>query len=109
MAAILEVESTLTDRYQTTVPEMVRRVLGLGKRDRIRYEIGPNGEVVLARVEVSREDDPVVEPFLEFLASDMARHPERLMSLSAALPSQLNSLIGDVDVDLDAPLPDGDE
>ncbi|MEO6022286.1 MAG: regulator, partial [Burkholderiales bacterium] len=25
MAATLEVESTLTDRYQTTVPETVRR------------------------------------------------------------------------------------
>ena len=29
MARALEVESTLTDRYQTTVPETVRRVLAL--------------------------------------------------------------------------------
>ncbi len=29
MAATLEVESTLTDRYQTTVPETVRRALKL--------------------------------------------------------------------------------
>ena len=29
MAATLEVESTLTDRYQTTVPETVRRALCL--------------------------------------------------------------------------------
>ena len=35
MAATLEVESTLTDRYQTTVPETVRRALQLGKRDKI--------------------------------------------------------------------------
>ena len=34
MAATLEVESTLTDRYQTTVPETVRRALQLGKRDK---------------------------------------------------------------------------
>ncbi|MDT1842854.1 regulator, partial [Acinetobacter baumannii] len=27
MPAILEAESTLTDRYQTTVPEAVRRAL----------------------------------------------------------------------------------
>ena len=33
----LQVESTLTDRYQTTVPETVRRVLRLGKRDKIHY------------------------------------------------------------------------
>ena len=32
MTATLTVESTLTDRYQTTVPESVRRALHLGKR-----------------------------------------------------------------------------
>ncbi len=54
MRATLEVESTLTDRYQTTVPETVRRVLRLGKRDKIHYTIRPNGEVVLTRAEVPR-------------------------------------------------------
>ena len=29
MRATLELESTLTERYQTTVPETVRRALGL--------------------------------------------------------------------------------
>ncbi|TAL82637.1 MAG: hypothetical protein EPN62_04060 [Candidimonas sp.] len=43
MVAILEVESTLTDRYQTTVPETVRRALGLDKRDKIHYTIRPHG------------------------------------------------------------------
>ncbi|MFM8481213.1 MAG: type II toxin-antitoxin system PrlF family antitoxin, partial [Gammaproteobacteria bacterium] len=33
MPAAMQVESTLTDRYQTTVPETVRRALRLGKRD----------------------------------------------------------------------------
>ena len=33
---IEEVQSALTDRYQTTVPQPVRRALGLRKRDRIR-------------------------------------------------------------------------
>ena len=36
-----EEASTLTDRYQTTVPETVRRVLNLHKRDRIYYSIAP--------------------------------------------------------------------
>ncbi|MFN5651359.1 MAG: type II toxin-antitoxin system PrlF family antitoxin, partial [Actinomycetes bacterium] len=47
MAAKLEAESTLTDRYQTTGPETVRRALKLGKRDKIHYTIRPGGEVVL--------------------------------------------------------------
>jgi antitoxin PrlF len=33
--ASLEIESTLTDRYQTTVPDAVRRTLKLRKRDKI--------------------------------------------------------------------------
>lgn len=39
MAASLEVESTLTERYQTTVPETVRRALKLGKGDKVRYTL----------------------------------------------------------------------
>ncbi|MDZ7641625.1 MAG: type II toxin-antitoxin system PrlF family antitoxin [Desulfurivibrio sp.] len=64
MTATLEVESTLTDRYQTTVPETVRRTLQLGKRDKIHYTIRPGGEVVLSRVEPSEKDDPVLGRFL---------------------------------------------
>ena len=56
MPAILEVESTLTDRYQTTVPETVRRALSLGKRDKIHYTIRSSGEVVLTRAEVSNSN-----------------------------------------------------
>ncbi len=35
--ATLVAESTVTDRYQTTMPDPIRRVLKLGKRDRLRY------------------------------------------------------------------------
>ncbi len=38
MASTLELESTLTDRYQTTVPETVRRALKLGKRFKVCWE-----------------------------------------------------------------------
>ena len=45
MRATLELESTLTDRYQTTVPNSVRRALRLGKRDKLRYRVQPDGTV----------------------------------------------------------------
>lgn len=110
MSATLEIESTLTDRYQTTVPETVRRALRLGKRDKMRYSIRPGGEVVLTRVDDNAEaDDPVLGPFLGFLAHDIASHPERLRSIDAALVQRLRSLTGDVEVDLDAALPADDE
>ena len=83
MAATLEAESTLTDRYQTTVPETVRRVLRLGKRDKIQYTIRPGGEVVLTRAEIREGDDPVLQQFLGFLVRDIADHPERLKPVDA--------------------------
>ncbi|MEX2258178.1 MAG: type II toxin-antitoxin system PrlF family antitoxin [Woeseia sp.] len=108
MAAILEVESTLTDRYQTTVPETVRRALKLGKRDKIHYTIRPGGEVVLTRADASG-DDPVLGQFLGFLAHDITRHPERLQSVDAGLVHRLQSLAGGIEVDLDAALSADDE
>ena len=109
MPATFQVESTLTDRYQTTVPETVRRALRLGKRDKIHYTVRPSGEVVLTRVEASEVDDPVLGQFLGFLARDITTHPERLQSVDARLVKRLQSLIGDVEVDLDIALSADDE
>ena len=109
MAATLEVESTLTDRYQTTVPETVRRALRLGKRDKIQYTIRPGGEVVLTRVEVTAVDDPVLGLFLGFLARDIASHPERLQAIDSTFVQRIQSLTGGIEIDLDAPLSADDE
>ena len=109
MPTTIEVESTLTDRYQTTVPETVRRALGLAKRDKIRYSIRPGGDVVLIRANVSEGDDPVLGQFLGFLARDIATHPERLRAVDAGIVQRLQSLVGGIEVDLDAALSADDE
>ncbi len=109
MPTILEVESSLTDRYQTTVPETVRRALQLGKRDKIHYTIRPSGEVMLTRAKASDGDDPVLVQFLDFLARDIANHPERLEPVDAGLVQRLESLVIGVKVDLDAALSASDE
>jgi antitoxin PrlF len=109
MPATFEVESTLTDRYQTTVPETVRRALRLGKRDKIHYTIRPSGEVVLTRVEASESDDPVLGQFLGFLTRDIATHPGRLQGVDASFVQRLQSLTGGIEIDLDAPLSADDE
>ena len=109
MPATLEVESTLTDRYQTTVPETVRRALRLGKRDKIHYTIRPGGEVLLTRAEASEGDDPVLGQFLGFLVRDIASHPERLQAVDAGLVQRLQSLVGGMEVDLEATLSADDE
>lgn len=109
MSAFLEAESTLTDRYQTTVPETVRRALKLGKRDKIHYTIRPDGEVVLRRAAPTDGNDLVLGQFIEFLARNMADHPERLQAVDRGLVERIHSLVGHVEVDLDAPLPADDE
>ena len=109
MAAIFEAESTLTDRYQTTVPETVRRALKLGKRDKIHYTIRSDGEVVITRAAATEGDDPVLAQFLGFLARDIASHPERLQAIDTGLVQRIQSLVGSVEVDLDEALSRDDE
>jgi len=107
--ATLEVESTLTDRYQTTVPETVRRALKLNKRDKVHYVIRQNGEVVLTRAASSESDDPALGSFLNFLARDIAEYPEHILAVEDALMQRIQSLTKGVEVDLDAPLQEDDE
>ena len=109
MSTIFQAESSLTERYQTTVPESVRRTLKLGKRDKIRYTIRPDGDVVMSRVDVVEEEDPVMGQFLNFLAGDLANHPERLASIDTGLAGRIQSLVSGVKIDLDAPLSADDE
>ena len=102
---ILEAESTLTDRYQTTIPESVRRTLGLGKRDGIIYTVLDNGTVQISRAE---GEDPALGPFLALLAEDIALHPEHLQVVPDSLLSRIDDLVGGMDVDLDAPIDEDD-
>ncbi|AIE76256.1 type II toxin-antitoxin system PrlF family antitoxin [Synechocystis sp. PCC 6714] len=101
-------ESTLTDRYQTTVPDPVRKALGLNKRDKICYTIEPDGKVWISRVD-QEENDPVLGKFLDFLAQDMDKNPQHIQAISSELVGRVQSLVSGVDVDLDAPLLDEDE
>ena len=100
--------STLTDRYQTTVPEPVRRALALGKRDRIRFREDESGRIYLERVE-DLDSDPALAPFLKLIEADLAARPDAISPLSADRVAQIDALLGDDDIDLDAAfVPDED-
>lgn len=51
------------------------------------------------------DDDPAVPAFLDFLARDIALHPERLRPLDPAFAARILALVEGVEVDMDAPLP----
>lgn len=106
MTKILQAASTLTDRYQTTIPEPVRELLHLNKRDKITYIIEDNGKVLISR---AIEDDPILGRFLNFLANDIKNNPSHIQLFSQTLIDRANNLTSGIEIDLDAPLSDEDE
>ncbi|TBR41961.1 type II toxin-antitoxin system PrlF family antitoxin [Marinomonas agarivorans] len=105
--SLLITESTLTDRYQTTVPDVVRKALRLNKREKIRYTIQPDGNVLLSRAE--EKSDPVLGSFLTFLANDIQSNPQHLQAATPELAHRIQHLVGEMDIDLEAPLDDEDD
>ncbi len=100
--------SKLTTRYQTTIPQVVREVLGLEKHDKICYTVQSDGKVLISREE-KVEKDPVLANFLTFLANDMIQNPHNVRETDSDLRDRIQSLVSDVDIDLDSPLSEEDE
>ncbi len=95
--------SSVTDRYQTTIPKGVRDALGIRRGDTLAYELSGD-QVVLRRRVVDDADDPALLGFLDLLERDIAAHPERLRPVPAALVERARELVHGVDIDLDAAL-----
>ncbi|MGP2494383.1 MULTISPECIES: type II toxin-antitoxin system PrlF family antitoxin [Hyphomicrobiales] len=107
MGALLKEESTITAKGQTTVPKAVRKALGVDYGGRIAFFVDDQHRVYVEKA-TEETSDPVVDRFLEFLAHDMAKHPGRsIVPLPPSLRDRMISLVGTMDVDLDAEI-DGD-
>jgi len=108
-AKFLEIPATITERGQTTVPAAIRKMLNLGKGDRVVFKGMADGTVVIARKEEresAEAEDPVIGRFLAFLAGDMAKTPRRIRPVPRNLVNRAKSLVEGVEVDLQAALPD---
>ncbi len=57
----------------------------------------------------TKESDPILGKFLNFLARDMEKNPQHIQVISSDLANRIQSLVSDVEIDLDAPLSDEDE
>jgi antitoxin PrlF len=101
-------DSTLTNRYQTTIPEMVRKVLHLNKCDKIRFTLQADGTVLISRADQD-ENDPVLDSFLTFLANDISQNPKNVSSIGPDLIERIRPLISGVEIDLNSPLSDEDD
>jgi len=104
--AVIEIEATVTERGQTTVPAAIRRMLRLGKRGSIVFRGLPDGTVVVAARDGDEASDPVLGKFLDFLAQDMQNNPAGLLPANAQTIARVRDLTAHIKVDLDAPLKD---
>jgi antitoxin PrlF len=107
MGVLLEIEATITERGQTTVPSAIRKALGVDRNDKIMFRQMDDGSVVIAPKADEREgSDPVISKFLAFLEQDMSNHPEGLVPLRQELLDHSGSLIEGMAINLDEPLAD---
>ena len=95
-------QSTLTARYQTTIPTEVRRRLGLQGGDQITYRFTEEGRVELIR---ESSEDPILGAMLDALERDVVAYPERLVAVDELMYDELKKW--DLDVDLDSDLDEG--
>lgn len=102
---LVTAESTLTDRYQTTIPEVVRKALGLGKRDKLEFLLDETGAVRIKKAEQPEEHfDPALIAFLDLLAKDIEQNPQNLREVPESLWLAIDKLTEGVEVDLDEKL-----
>lgn len=97
----IEKVATITAKGQTTIPKAVRQALGADYGGKIAYRIDEHG-VSLHRVEAA--EDPALGAFLEFLATDIRTHPERIQSVSSDLRGRIEALTAGLETDLNAPI-----
>jgi len=102
----ISAESTLTDRYQTTIPAMVRKALGLTKGDKLEFLLDETGGIRLSRQKPDEPEhvDPVLAGFLDLLAKDIEENPQNLREIDASFWRGIDKLTEGVEVDLDEKL-----
>lgn len=93
--------SKLTRRNQTTLPSQVRKALDIKGSDTIEYVI-EDDKVILSKYIESEHTDEVVQSFLSFIEADMKARPNGIRPLTKTWHSEVNELVGHIDVDLDA-------
>ena len=94
------IQSSLTERFQTTIPKGVREALGLRRGDTLAYEVRGE-EVVVRRRPEQESEDPALAGFIDLLERDIAAHPERLRRVPDALVQRGRELVDGVEVNFD--------
>jgi hypothetical protein len=70
----------------------------------IKKIINGMARVHAANLELVEKCDPTLGVFLNFLARDIEKNPQHLQPISSDLATRIQSLVCDVEIDLDSPL-----
>lgn len=101
-------KSTLTDRFQTTIPTFVRNELGLNKRDSIEFLKTDDGYIVLRKSQQKQDEvefSPQLLAWLDFIAKDHNQRPDQIKPLTPEMRDKAFELTLGADIDLDSALP----
>jgi antitoxin PrlF len=97
--------SKVTRRSQTTLPNGVRKALGIRPgEDALEWEVRGH-EAIARRAAVDTDaEDPALIPFLKLLERDITEHPERLSGLTEDLYRRWMAVTEGIEGDLDDPI-----
>ena len=105
---MLEAESTVTKRGQTTLPSAIRKVLKVtNAENKLHYRVLQDGSVVISKAEGT--GDPMIADFLNFIEADARNNLASLRPVTPDWLTGIQALVKEVSVDLDAPLDPDDE
>ncbi|MET3613318.1 antitoxin PrlF [Rhizobium aquaticum] len=107
MPALLKKISAITEKGQVTIPKAVREALGVEYGGRVAFYVNEDRTVSIRREKEEGEDDPLISRFLNFLAEDMAQHPDRIQKFPPALVERMVTATEGMQIDPEAPI-DGD-
>lgn len=96
---LIEKVATITAKGQTTVPKAVRQALGADYGGKIAYRIDEHGVSLHC---VAEAEDPALGAFLDFLATDIRAHPDRIRFVSPEFQARIEALTKGMTADLDA-------
>jgi antitoxin PrlF len=71
--------------------------------------LNPDSEFMPADFDETTVPDPVLGQFLHFLARDIEENPQHLQRISSDLVCRVQSLVSEIEMDLEAPLLDEGE
>ncbi len=111
MTELFKAELRQPRKYKTIVADWMGQHFGWENAPKISDQIQPLGNNIIICEQKNNldESDHRLEKFLNLIEKDIAKNPQHRKAITSSTVERVRSLIGDISVDLDAPLEDEEE